>query len=143
MTGVGTARSAARGVRRAAPARVMFGGRHTVALTIVALVALLVSCSGDDASSTAATTGGSASSAASASTTEPGVSEEEAVAAARSALTDEDPDFDFDATRVHVSRIEGDYDVSFVPVDLAGPGGEPHVVIDSATGEVLETYLTR
>ena len=34
-------------------------------------------------------------------------------------------------------------DVSFVPIELTGHGGEPHVVIDRMTGEVVETYLTR
>ena len=146
MTGAGTVQCAVRAVRSVASVRVVSASRSLVALTIVALVALLGSCSGDDASSTtstASTSGGDTPGSASTATTEPWISEDEAVAAARRALAAEDPDFDFDVTRVHVSRLGGSYDISFVPTELTGPGGEPHVVIDRATGEVLETYLTR
>ncbi len=112
-----------------------------VALAVAALVA---ACSGDDdgGASTTSSSAGSESSAAT-STTAAGISEKEAVEAARRALAESDPDFDFDATRVHVSETADTYDISFVPVDLTGPGGEPHVVIDRTTGDVIETYLTR
>ena len=114
-------------------------------LVVAALIgaAPLGACSGGDDADTSATSVATAPSAASASTTAPGISEDEAIAAARSALAADDPGFDFDAARAHVRELAGTYDVSFVPIELTGPGGEPHVVIDRMTGEVVETYLTR
>lgn len=140
--GVGAAPS---GVRAGAGGRRTRSSRHAWMIIALVVSALLAACSGDgdgDGASTTSSSAGSASGAVT-STTEPGISEDEAVEAARRSLAESDPDFDFSVTRVHVAASDDTYDISFVPVDLTGPGGEPHVVIDRATGAVVETYLTR
>ena len=108
----------------------------------VVMSVLAGACSGDD-DDTSATSSSAVASTGPATTTLAGITEAEAIDAARRAIADDDPGFDFDATRPHVAETDDTYDVSFVPIDLTGPGGEPHAVVDRATGEVLELYKTR
>ena len=121
------------------------GSRRVVAALVVAGAAA-GACSGGDGDGggkRSATSSDIAASTAAPTTHKAGISEEEAIASARSAIAAEYPELDLDATRAHVSETAGAYDVSFVPVDLAGPSGEPHAVVDRQTGEVLDTYRTR
>jgi hypothetical protein len=114
-------------------------GRTIIAIAAVTAFAV-GSCSddGDD-------TGGRATSTAAAPATarDDGISQEDAIAIAREAYGDEDPEFDFDDKFDFVSETAATYDISFPQRDPEGPGGEPHVVIDRATGEVAEIYFTR
>lgn len=116
-------------------------GSMIVAVAVVASV-LAGACSGDD-DGTSATSASAAASTGPATTAAAGITEAEAIDAARRAIAEDDPGFDFDATRPHVAETDDTFDVSFVPIDLTGPAGEPHVVVDRATGEVLELYKTR
>jgi hypothetical protein len=72
-----------------------------------------------------------------------GISQDEAIAIAREAYRDEDPDFDFEDKFDFVSETATSYDISFPKREPEGPGGEPHVVIERATGDVTEIYFTR
>ncbi len=109
-------------------------GRALV-VVVVAAVTLGAGCSGDDddGSRPAATTTSIAA----------GITPDEAIEIAQRAWEAEDPDFDLSATRPTVGEAGGTYDVGFVPVEITELGGEPHVVVDRVTGEVVETYRTR
>lgn len=72
-----------------------------------------------------------------------GITEEDAIAIAAEAWRTEDPGFEVADTRPSVRATAEAYDVAFVPVPVAGPGGEPHVVVDRSTGEVIERYRTK
>ena len=72
-----------------------------------------------------------------------GGAEQRAIEIARRAWAERDPKFDFAATRPEADPIAGTYDVAFVPAVISGPGGEPHVVVDVATGKVVRTYRTK
>jgi hypothetical protein len=72
-----------------------------------------------------------------------GITEAEAIDIARQRAEDDDPGFDFDSSRPVVIPSGDTYDISFPAEDLLGPGGEPHVVVDRSTGEVVTTYRTR
>lgn len=117
-------------------------GSTTVAVAVVASV-LAGACSGGGDDDTSATSSSAVASTGPATTTPAGITEADAIDAARTAIADDDPGFDFDATRPHVAETDDTYDVSFVPIDLTGPAGEPHAVVDRATGEILELYKTR
>ncbi len=78
-----------------------------------------------------------------ATTTAAGITEEEAIEIAREQVEEDDPEFDFDGTRPVVIPSGDTYDVAFPEQESTGHGGEPHVVVDRSSGEVIETYLTR
>jgi len=109
-----------------------------VAISIAAVAVLGGGCSsgnGADRAPVSTTTGPT--------TAAGGISEERAIEIARRAWADTDPKFDFAATRPEADPIAGTYDVAFVPAVITGPGGEPHVVVDRATGKVVRTYRTK
>jgi hypothetical protein len=122
------------------------GRRIASALAAAVLVLLAAACTddeggGDEGPDGAPTT--TPSTATTVPTTATGISEEEALAIAVDHQQAEDPEFDVESTRPVVIR-EGDaYDVSFPPANLTGRGGEPHVVVDRTTGEVVDAYVTR
>lgn len=78
-----------------------------------------------------------------ATTTAAGITEAAAIEIAREQVEADDPEFDFEGTRPVVIPSGDTYDVAFPEEEPTGPGGEPHVVVDRSTGEVIETYLTR
>lgn len=72
-----------------------------------------------------------------------GIGEDEAIDIAKAAVAKDDPSFDLDQHRPIPHDLEDTWDVSFVPLEVTGNGGEPHAVIDRATGEVIEVYRTK
>jgi ABC-type glycerol-3-phosphate transport system substrate-binding protein len=112
-------------------------------LVLVAMIAF-AACSGDDDSSgePPSTTSASQQTTTTTSAATDDIGEEAAIEIATEAYSTEDPAFDFDATNVHVERVEATYDVSWVPREITGAGGEPHVVVDAESGAVIEIYQT-
>lgn len=104
------------------------------AVTLVAVLALAACSGGDDDSVTKATTS---------ATKTTGIPEAEAIELAQQAWLEEEPGFSFEDTRAHVAEIGATYDISWIPADNDGPGGEPHVVIDRVSGEALDVYRTK
>ncbi len=72
-----------------------------------------------------------------------GIDEGEAIEIARSAVAEDDPAFDPDQNRPIPHDLADTWDVSFVPLEVTGNGGEAHVVIDRETGDVLDLYRTK
>jgi hypothetical protein len=72
-----------------------------------------------------------------------GISEARAIEIALDAWKQEDPTFDGTSVRPEADPIAETYDVALVPKVITGPGGEPHVVVDRATGKVVRTYRTK
>jgi ABC-type glycerol-3-phosphate transport system substrate-binding protein len=72
-----------------------------------------------------------------------GISEQRAAEIAIAAWAKEDPSFDASMVRPEADAIADTYDVALVPREITGPGGEPHVVVDRRTGDVVRTYQTR
>jgi Zn-dependent metalloprotease len=71
------------------------------------------------------------------------VSETEAIEIARARVEDDDPSIDMAERRAVVIEDGDVYDVAFPRIAPPGPGGEPHVLVDRRTGEVVDTYRTR
>lgn len=118
--------------------------RLIAALVASTLAVVTVACSGDEpAENDPSTTSAPVDATPASSTTQAGITEAEAIEIARRQQEQDDPDFDFESTRPVAIASDDTYDVSFPPAEPEGPGGEPHVVVDRTTGEVIETYLTR
>lgn len=119
-------------------------GLATVAVLVV-LGTITAACSGGDDRDEGAGTSPPAptsTGAAEPSTAPPGITPTEAIEIARAEWREIDPSFDVAATRPEVTPANGTYDVALVPLEIEGPGGEPHVVVDATTGEVLDAYQT-
>lgn len=117
------------------------GPRRCVIASLVSVMLAAVACSGGegDDDGLPSTTAGDATT----STGVAGISEEEAIEIARAQVEADDPAFDFRLTRPVVVSSGDTFDVSFPETELEGRGGEPHVVVDQATGDVVDTFLTR
>jgi hypothetical protein len=112
----------------------------TAALFLLAAIAL-GGCSGDDEGG-----GGSTpSSQVQTSTTSIGVgiSREQAVEIAMDAVREDEADFDFTATYTVVVDEGAAWHVAFPRRASGSVGGEPHVVIDKGSGDVLQSYRIR
>ena len=108
-------------------------GSHCPRPVALVVVIALAACSGghtsNNTTSTTVATGG--------------ITEARAIEIARAAWAKDHADFDFDSTRPEPDLVDGHFDVAFVPRVIKGPGGEPHVVVDRATGKVLDVYRTK
>jgi hypothetical protein len=126
-------------------ARARTAGPVAAALLLAALALTGSACSDDDGADDPDSTSSTArmSITITGVTAPEGITEEEAIDIARRHQEDEDPEFDFAATRPVVIDTGDEFDVGFPDAEPTGPGGEPHVVVDQTTGEVTDSYLTR
>lgn len=70
------------------------------------------------------------------------ISEARAIAIARAWVVEGDSTFDF-ATRFDIVRDHGDtYEISFPRRAPTAFGGEPHVIVDKTTGEIVNSWHT-
>lgn len=109
----------------------------------VAATALLLSvaggCRGDDNSVTPSTTGATTGTTAQ---TSPTLSQDKAIEIARAEVLAAFPDYDLTERRANV-LVKGDnYEVSFPIVDRVVHAGEPHIVLNRRTGEIVERFMT-
>lgn len=125
--------------------------RRTVLAAGMALVGLggagaLAACSGGggDGDGAAGTTTSAAAMDTTASTLAPagGITEDRAIEIAREAVAAEEPGFDFDATFPVVREHGETYEISFPNRSPGAVGGEPHVVVDRVSGEVVDDWWT-
>jgi hypothetical protein len=99
---------------------------------------VLAACSGDDDGDSATTSVSQPST----TTAVAGITQEEATEIAMAAVREDEADFDFTATYTVVVDEGAAFHVAFPARDPDTLGGEPHVIVDKATGDVLESYRT-
>lgn len=119
--------------------------RSRAAILFLPLLVGLAACSGDDDGDSSATTTAAGATSTTVAEAPAAVSEDDAIEIARDHVSEQDPDYELDAAFPVVRDHSDTYEISF-PRDAEGAvalvGGEPHVVVDKATGDVVDYWWT-
>lgn len=106
-------------------------------MAAVLMAALLVACTDDEDPSA------EPPSSTETQVTSESLSQDDAIEIARSELEGTFPEYDLSGREPNVLVKGENYEVSFPVLDEAVATGEPHIVINRQTGEIVERFLTR